>query len=319
LPAQWTLRRARDVYDQPFSDLLYEAQRVHRQQFDANTIQLSTLLSVKTGGCPEDCGYCSQSIHYDTGVRATRLMQQGAVVEAARAAKAAGATRFCMGAAWRGPNPRDLDRVCDMIAAVKALGLETCATLGRLQQGQAAQLRAAGLDYYSHNVDTSPRFYGAIISTRTLQDRLDTLESVREAGMRVCCGGIVGMGEQVDDRLDMLVLLANMPQQPESVPLNLWNEVAGVPVREHAERPDAISFVRLVASARIMLPGSMLRIAAGRQYMSDEAQALCFVAGANSIFLGETLLTTRNSDEATDLGLLQRLGIRVQEHPSESC
>ena len=309
-PPRFSREQAQALYDLPFNDLLFRAHSIHRDNFDPNEVQLSRLLSIKTGGCPEDCGYCSQSVHFDTGVTATRLMDTAEVVAAAKHAKASGATRFCMGAAWRNPKPRDLGKVCAMISQVKALGLETCATLGMLTDQQAMQLRDAGLDYYNHNVDTSPEHYGQIVTTRTLQDRLDTLARARASGMKLCCGGIVGMGEQVADRLGMLVLLANLDEPPESVPLNLWNEVAGVPVAERAERPDAIAFARLVACARIMMPNSVVRLSAGRQYMSEELQALCFFAGANSIFIGETLLTTRNTDEDAVPSLLGRLGLR---------
>ncbi|QRM32337.1 biotin synthase BioB [Microvirga sp. VF16] len=314
----WTRAKAEALYGLPFSDLLFRAHTLHRRHFNPNGIQLSRLLSIKTGGCPEDCGYCSQSARYDTGVTATRLMDLDDVVAAAGRAKAEGATRFCMGAAWRNPKPRDLSRVAAMIAAVKALGLETCATLGMLTEPQAEELRAAGLDYYNHNVDTSPAYYGEIITTRTLQDRLETLAHARRAGLKLCCGGIVGLGETLADRLDMLVLLANLAAPPESVPLNLWNEVPGVPVAAQAERPDAIAFARLIAVARIMMPTSVLRLSAGRQYMSDEAQALCFFAGANSLFLGETLLTTRNAGEERDAALFTRLGLTALS-PSEGA
>jgi biotin synthase len=307
----WTQEKAEALYLLPFSDLLFRAHTVHRRHFDPNGIQLSRLLSIKTGGCPEDCGYCSQSASYDTGVKATRLMALDDVVAAAVRAKTEGATRFCIGAAWRSPKPRDLSRVTAMIEAVKALGLETCATLGMLTERQAEELRASGLDYYNHNVDTSPAYYREIITTRTLEDRLETLANVRRAGLKLCCGGIVGLGETLADRLDMLVLLAKLDVPPESVPLNLWNEVPGVPVGAQAERPDAIAFARLVAVARIMMPTSVLRLSAGRQYMTDEAQALCFFAGANSIFLGETLLTTRNAGQERDAVLFARLGLKT--------
>jgi biotin synthase len=306
----WDRAQAEALYDLPFSDLLFRAQSCHRSRFDPNHVETASLLSIKTGACPEDCGYCSQSAHYDTGVKATRLMAQADVVETARRARDAGASRFCMAAAWRNPRDRDLDQVCGMVSAVKELGMETCATLGMLTAKQAARLHEAGLDFYNHNVDTSPEFYGKIITTRTLQDRIDTLAHVREAGIKVCCGGIVGMGETVADRLGMLVLLANMPGHPESVPINLWNEVRGVPVNDAAERPDAISLARLVAVARIMMPESVVRLSAGRQYMTDELQALCFLAGANSIFIGDVLLTTKNPQAARDADLLARLGVR---------
>ena len=306
----WDREEAEALYELPFADLMFRAQSVHRANFDANHVETASLLSIKTGGCPEDCGYCSQSAHYDTGVKATRLMAQADVVDTAQRAKDAGASRFCMAAAWRNPKDRDLDVVCGMVRAVKELGMETCATLGMLTAAQAARLREAGLDFYNHNVDTSPEFYDKIITTRTLADRIDTLAHVRQAGIKVCCGGIVGMGEQVEDRLGMLVLLANMQEHPESVPINLWNEVGGVPVNDTAERPDPIALVRLVALARIMMPKSVVRLSAGRQYMTDELQALCFLAGANSIFIGDVLLTTKNPQTARDADLLDRLGIR---------
>jgi biotin synthase len=305
----WSREEVERLYALPFADLMFQAQTVHRRNFDPNRIETASLLSIKTGGCPEDCGYCSQSAHYDTGLKATRLMGHDDVVETARRARDAGASRFCMAAAWRNPKDHDLDRVCDMVSAVKSLGLETCATLGMLTADQARRLADAGLDFYSHNVDTSPEFYGKIITTRTLQDRIETLAHVRESGMKVCCGGIVGMGEEAEDRLGMLVLLANLPSHPESVPINLWQVVKGVPVNETANRPDPIALVRLVATARIMMPKSVVRLSAGRQYMTDEAQALCFLAGASSIFIGDTLLTTKNPQRDHDAELLQRLGI----------
>jgi biotin synthase len=305
----WTREQAQALYDLPFADLMFRAQSAHRTCFDPNYVETASLLSIKTGGCPEDCGYCSQSAHYDTGLRATRLMAQTDVAAAARRARDAGATRFCMAAAWRNPKDRDLEEVCGMVSAVKELGMETCATLGMLTSAQAERLREAGLDFYNHNVDTSPEFYGHIITTRALQDRIETLARVREAGIKVCCGGIIGMGEKVDDRIGMLVLLANLPAHPESVPINLWNEVKGVPVNDTAERPDGIALARLVAVARIMMPNSVVRLSAGRQYMTDELQALCFLAGANSIFIGDVLLTTKNPQATRDANLLDRLGI----------
>ncbi|WP_298261280.1 biotin synthase BioB [Bradyrhizobium sp.] len=305
----WTRAEALALYDLPFADLMFRAQSVHRAHFNPNHVETASLLSIKTGGCPEDCGYCSQSAHYDTGVKATKLMAQADVVATARRARDAGATRFCMAAAWRNPKERDLDEVCRMVSAVKDLSMETCATLGMLTAPQAARLREAGLDFYNHNVDTSPEFYDQIITTRTLQDRIDTLAHVREAGIKVCCGGIIGMGEEVDDRLGMLVLLSNLPEHPESVPINLWNEVKGVPVNDTAERPDPIVLARLVAVARIMMPNSVVRLSAGRQYMTDELQALCFLAGANSIFIGDVLLTTKNPQTTRDADLLGRLGM----------
>src|SRR5579872_1125313 len=313
----WTRREAQALYDLPFADLMFQAQCIHRRHFDPNHVETASLLSIKTGGCPEDCGYCSQSAHYDTGLKATRLMAQADVVAAARRVRDAGATRFCMAAAWRNPKDRDLDEVCGIVSAVKQLGMETCATLGMLTGPQAARLSEAGLDFYNHNVDTSPEFYASIITTRTLQDRIDTLAHVRDAGIKVCCGGIIGMGEAIDDRLGMLVLLANLPDHPESVPINLWNEVAGVPVNDTAERPDPIALVRLIAVARIMMPKSVVRLSAGRQYMTDELQALCFLAGANSIFIGDVLLTTKNPQAARDAALFERLGVktRLAEQP----
>ncbi|UPK00282.1 biotin synthase BioB [Bradyrhizobium sp. 172] len=309
LRSNWERAEAQALYSLPFADLMFRAQSVHRDNFDPNHVQTASLLSIKTGGCPEDCGYCSQSAHYQTGLKATRLMDCADVVASAQRAKDAGASRFCMAAAWRSPKDRDLDQVCDMVSAVKGLGMETCVTLGMLTPNQAIQLFEAGLDFYNHNVDTSPEFYGKIISTRTLQDRIDTLAHVREAGIKVCSGGIVGMGERVEDRLGMLVLLANLPSHPESVPINMWNEVEGVPVNDTAERPEPFALVRLVATARIMMPKSVVRLSAGRQYMTDELQALCFFAGANSIFIGDTLLTTKNPQRDRDANLLDRLGI----------
>ncbi|MGY3485874.1 biotin synthase [Bradyrhizobium sp. USDA 4011] len=309
LRKNWERAEAEALYNLPFADLMFQAQGIHRANFDPNHVETASLLSIKTGGCPEDCGYCSQSAHYDTGLKATRLMPRDEVVAVAQRAKDAGATRFCMAAAWRSPKDRDLDQVCDMVSAVKGLGMETCVTLGMLTPDQAERLSDAGLDFYNHNVDTSPEFYDKIITTRTLQDRIDTLAHVRDAGIKVCCGGIIGMGEQVEDRLGMLMLLANLPTHPESVPINLWNEVKGVPVNDTAERPDPIALARLVATARIMMPKSVVRLSAGRQYMTDELQAMCFLAGANSIFIGDVLLTTKNPQRDRDADLLDRLGI----------
>jgi biotin synthase len=306
----WDRSEAEALYDLPFADLMFQAQSIHRRNFDPNHVETASLLSIKTGGCPEDCGYCSQSAHYDTGLKATKLMKQADVVATAQRAKDAGASRFCMAAAWRNPKDRDLDEVCGMVSAVKGLGMETCVTLGMLTPAQARRLHDAGLDFYNHNVDTSPEFYDKIITTRTLQDRIETLAHVRDAGIKVCCGGIVGMGEEVEDRLGMMVLLANLSAHPESVPINLWNEVKGVPVNETAERPDPISLARLVAVARILMPRSVVRLSAGRQYMTDELQALCFLAGANSIFIGDVLLTTRNPQRDRDTNLLDRLGLK---------
>jgi biotin synthase len=312
----WDRAEAEALYTLPFADLMFRAQTIHRAHFDPNHVETASLLSIKTGGCPEDCGYCSQSAHYETGLKATRLMDQADVVATAQRAKHAGASRFCMAAAWRSPKDRDLDRVCEMVSAVKELGMETCVTLGMLTPPQAVQLREAGLDFYNHNVDTSPEFYDRIITTRTIQDRIDTLAHVREAGIKVCCGGIIGMGEHVEDRLGMLVLLANLPSHPESVPINLWNEVRGVPVNDTAERPDPLALARLIAVARIMMPKSVVRLSAGRQYMTDELQALCFLAGANSIFIGDVLLTTKNPQRDRDASLLERLGIKSGLVPS---
>ena len=292
----------------PFADLLYHAQQVHREHFDANAVQLSTLLSIKTGGCPEDCGYCPQAARYDTGVTSQKLMELEDVLHAARAAKAAGASRFCMGAAWRGPKQRDLEPVLDMVREVKALGLETCATLGMLKDGQAKQLKNAGLDYYNHNLDTAPEFYGDIITTRAYQDRLDTLERVRDAGMNVCCGGIVGMGESISQRAGLIAQLANLDPYPESVPINLLVKIEGTPLAD-TEALDPLDFVRTIAVARITMPAARVRLSAGRQQMSDAVQALCFLAGANSMFYGEQLLTTGNPEVERDRALLDKLGM----------
>ncbi len=309
----WTSAQIEALFALPFTDLICDAQRVHREHQRPNTVQMSTLLSIKTGACPEDCAYCPQSVRYETGLERETLLELAEVRERARAAKAAGATRFCMGAAWRAPKPRDLDKVAAMVREVRALGLETCATLGMLSAEQARQLRDAGLDYYNHNIDTSPEFYGEIITTRAFQDRLDTLEAVRAAGLKVCCGGIVGMGETVRDRARMLQTLANLPQHPESVPINLLVRVPGTPL---AGQPpiDPLDFVRTIAVARIVLPKSYVRLSAGRAQMSDELQALAFLAGVNSIFYGEKLLTTGNPDIERDRALLERLGIRPEPH-----
>ncbi len=306
--AGWTRARALALFALPFNDLLFEAQSVHRRHFDPNRVQVATLLSIKTGACPEDCAYCPQSAHFDTGVGAERLMPLADVLDAAREAKAAGATRFCMGAAWRGPSERDLEAVAIMVAGVKALGLETCATLGLLKQGQAERLRHAGLDYYNHNIDTSESFYEEIVTTRRFSDRLETLERVRDAGIAVCCGGVLGMGETRRDRADLLVTLANMDPPPESVPINMLVRSPGTPLAEAADF-DPLEFVRTVGAARIMMPDSMVRLSAGRMEMDEATQALCFHAGANSIFHGETLLTTPNPDAAADAGLFEKLGI----------
>ncbi len=308
----WTREELRALFALPFPELIFRAQGVHRMRFDPREVQISTLLSIKTGGCPEDCAYCPQSVHYETGVPAAKLMKLDAVLEAAKAARDNGATRFCMGAAWRAPKDRDLDPVCDMIEGVKALGLETCVTLGMLTQPQAGRLKAAGLDYYNHNLDTSPEYYGAIITTRTYEDRLETLEHVRDAGIHVCCGGIVGMGESVEDRVGMIQALATLPAHPESVPINMLVQVAGTPV-SLGQVTDPIEFVRTIAVARIAMPDSMVRLAAGREQMSAETQVLCFLAGANSIFYGPKLLTTPNPLQARDQALLERLGMRPMQ------
>ena len=292
----------------PFADLMYQAQKVHRDRFDPNKIQLSTLLSIKTGGCSENCGYCPQSAHHDAGVDKQPMMKLDDVRAAASAARAAGASRFCMGAAWRGPKPRDLESVVEMVREVKALGLETCATLGMLKDGQAEQLKAAGLDYYNHNLDTAPDFYGDVITTRDYQDRLDTLERVRQAGLHVCCGGIVGMGESRTQRAGLIAQLAALDPQPESVPINLLVRVEGTPLAD-AEALEPLEFVRTIAVARIALPKSLVRLSAGRQQMSDVMQALCFLAGANSIFYGDKLLTTGNPEWERDQRLFEALGL----------
>ena len=308
----WTRAEVRALFERPFTDLVFEAARVHRLHFDPAEVQISTLLSIKTGGCPEDCAYCPQSAKFDTGVTAGKLMDAGAVLAEARAAKAAGASRFCMGAAWRSPKDRDVENVCRMIEGVKALGLETCATLGMLTAAQADRLRQSGLDYYNHNLDTSPEFYGEIITTRTYRDRLDTLDHVRAAGIAVCCGGIVGMGEGTDDRAGMIAALAGLPVHPESVPINMLVRVEGTPLADCGEL-DPLDFVRTIAVARITMPKSVVRLSAGREDMSEETQALCFLAGANSIFYGPRLLTTPNPDRDRDMRLLDRLGLRPME------
>ena len=304
----WSRSEISGLFALPFNDLIFQAQTVHRRHFDPNQVQMSTLLSIKTGGCSEDCAYCPQSAFYDTGVKAEKLMAVQAVLAEARRAKDGGATRYCMGAAWRSPKDRDLDTICEMIEGVRALGMETCVTLGMLTEEQTARLRDAGLDYYNHNIDTSEEYYGEIITTRTYQDRLDTLGRVRDAGIHVCSGGIVGMGEARDDRVGMLMTLANMPKHPESVPINMLVKVEGTPVDDQAAL-DPLEFVRTIAVARIMMPESMVRLSAGRETMSDEIQALCFLAGANSIFVGPKLLTTDNPERDRDDSLFDRLGI----------
>ncbi len=306
----WVAAEVASLFALPFNDLLFRAHATHRHHFDANAVQISTLLSIKTGACPEDCAYCPQSARYDTGLEREALMPLDEVLEAAGRAKAAGASRFCMGAAWRNPRPRDFARVLEMVEGVRGLGLETCATLGMLTDEQAANLKRAGLDYYNHNLDTSPEYYGDIITTRTYQDRLDTLSHVRDAGINVCCGGIIGMGEDVTDRAGLLMALANLPQHPESVPINMLVQVEGTPLCG-VDTLDGIEFVRMVAVARIMMPQSFVRLSAGRSAMSDELQALCFFAGANSVFYGEKLLTTGNPDTDHDQQLFRRLGVRA--------
>ena len=307
----WTLSEAKALYQQPFSDLLHQAQIAHRAHFDPNAVQISTLLSIKTGGCPEDCKYCPQSVHYDTGLDPHGLLPVDDVRECAQRAKRAGATRFCMGAAWRNPTDRQVDNIVELVEAVRDEGLETCATLGMLTAGQARKLADAGLEYYNHNLDTSPEFYGNVITTRTFQDRLDTLNHVRDSGINICSGGILGMGESSTDRASMLQQLANLSKHPESVPINMLVQIEGTPLHG-VESIDPIEFVKSIAVARILMPHSQVRLSAGRHEMSDEMQAMCFFAGANSIFYGEKLLTTDNCETNSDMKLFDRLGI----HPS---
>ncbi len=304
----WTLAEIKALFDRPFNDLLFDAQRLHRENFDPNAVQVSTLLSIKTGACPEDCAYCPQSASYDTGLERERLLPLEEVREAARNARDNGATRFCMGAAWRNPTDKNLDKVIDMIRAVKELGMESCVTLGMLTREQTRRLKQAGLDYYNHNLDTSPEYYREIITTRTYQDRLDTLENLREEDINVCCGGIIGMGESETDRAALLQQLANLPEHPQSVPINLLVQVENTPLYG-TEELDGIEFVRTIAVARILMPRSVVRLSAGRTAMTDELQALCFLAGANSIFYGDTLLTTPNPEQNRDQQLFERLGI----------
>jgi biotin synthase len=308
----WTPAEALALYEMPFNDLLFRAQTVHRQNFDPNRVQLSRLLSIKTGGCPEDCAYCSQSAKYESGLSASKLMEVERVIAEAKKARDGGATRYCMGAAWRNPKPRDMEAVVAMVKGVKALGMETCMTLGMLDRAQSDQLAHAGLDYYNHNIDTSERFYSEIITTRTFADRIETLENVRASGMKVCCGGILGMGEQPVDRIEMLTTLANLPEPPESVPINMLIPMDGTPL-QNAAPIEPIDFVRVVALARIMMPESVVRLSAGRTAMSDEMQALCFFAGANSIFVGDTLLTAGNPEKDKDMDLFARLGLEPTE------
>ncbi len=304
----WTVEEVEALFATPFMDLIFQAQQVHRQTFDANKIQVSRLISIKTGSCPEDCSYCPQSAHYATGLEKEKLMAVEEVVEAARKAKEEGASRFCMGAAWRGPKGDDFDVAVAMIEGVKALGMQTCATFGLLDKFQANRLKEAGLDYYNHNIDTSPEHYKEIISTRTFQDRLDTLEVVRDAGLHVCSGGIIGLGETRTDRAKMLLELANMPKHPDSVPINLLIPIPGTPLAD-AERPDPLDFVSCIAAARIMMPKSFVRLSAGREGMTDEMQSLCFLAGANSVFCGHKLLTAKNAKPGDDKSLFGRLGL----------
>lgn len=306
---RWSVEQIEDLFALPFNDLIFKAQQVHRENFNPNQVQLSTLLSIKTGGCPEDCAYCPQSAKYDTGVEAEKLMPLDQVLQAAQAAKDKGASRFCMGAAWRSPKDHQIEQVAEMVTAVKGLGLETCVTLGMLKDQQAKALRDAGLDYYNHNLDTSPDFYGDIISTRTYQDRLDTLDHVREAGIKVCCGGIVGMGETPTQRAGLIAQLANMDTPPESVPINNLVQVEGTPLAG-LEELDPLEFVRTIAVARITMPKSYVRLSAGREEMSESTQALCFLAGANSIFYGEKLLVTDNPDATKDELLFKKLGLQ---------
>jgi len=308
----WTLDEIKALFELPFNDLMFQAQSAHRSNFDPNSVQISTLLSIKTGACPEDCSYCSQSARNDAELERERLLPMEEVVEKARTAKHNGASRFCMGAAWRNPTDKNLDKVIEMVEAVHALGLETCVTLGMLTQQQTQKLKQAGLDYYNHNLDTSPEYYGDIITTRTYQDRLDTLDHVRDAGINVCCGGIVGMGEQEEDRVSLLQQLANLPKHPESVPINMLVQVEGTPLHG-VEKIDELDFVRTIAVARIIMPESWIRLSAGRTEMSDEMQALCFFAGANSIFYGDKLLTTTNPDENHDRILFGKLGINTAD------
>jgi biotin synthase len=311
-PVAWSLEEVAALFDLPFADLMFRAQTVHREHHDPNKVQLSTLLSIKTGGCSEDCGYCPQAARYSTGVEDEAMMDVSAVVSAAKLARENGASRFCMGAAWRGPKQRDLDPVLEMVREVKALGLETCCTLGMLKEGQAEQLKSAGLDYYNHNLDTAPEVYGDIVTTRDYQDRLDTLERVRSAGMNVCCGGIVGMGESRTERAGLIAQLANLDPHPESVPINYLVQVEGTPLHKalHGKKAlDWSEFVRTIAVARITMPGSFVRLSAGREEMNEATQALCFLAGANSIFYGEKLLTTGNPDVGRDRAMFAKLGV----------
>ncbi|EGC98736.1 biotin synthase BioB [Burkholderia pseudomultivorans] len=317
-PQRWRVADVVALFELPFNDLIFRAQQVHREHFDANAVQLSTLLSIKTGGCEEDCGYCSQSSHHDTGLKAEKLMDVDAVLDAARAAKANGASRFCMGAAWRNPKERHMPALTEMVRGVKELGLETCMTLGMLEQEQAQQLASAGLDYYNHNLDTSPEFYGQVISTRTYQDRLDTLDRVRDAGINVCCGGIIGMGESRRERAGLISQLANLNPYPDSVPINNLVAIEGTPLAGTAPL-DPFEFVRTIAVARITMPKAVVRLSAGREQLDDGLQALCFLAGANSMFYGDQLLTTSNPQSQKDRALFERLGIRASDADAMSA
>ncbi|MFD1092284.1 biotin synthase BioB [Providencia vermicola] len=308
---QWTIKQANELFSMPFFELLFQAQQIHRQHFDPQQVQVSTLLSIKTGACPEDCKYCAQSARYKTGLETERLMEVQQVLESAKKAKQAGSTRFCMGAAWRNPKERDMPYLEMMVKEVKSLGMETCMTLGMIDNSQAQRLAEAGLDYYNHNLDTSPEYYGNIITTRTYQDRLDTLGNVRNAGIKVCSGGILGLGEKISDRAALLVQLANLPKPPESVPINMLMKVEGTPMADN-EDVDAFDFIRTIAVARIMMPTSYVRLSAGREYMNEQTQALCFMAGANSVFYGCKLLTTPNPDENKDLALFRKLDINPE-------
>ncbi|AOI93503.1 biotin synthase BioB [Burkholderia pseudomultivorans] len=315
---RWRVADVVALFELPFNDLIFRAQQVHREHFDANAVQLSTLLSIKTGGCEEDCGYCSQSSHHDTGLKAEKLMDVDAVLDAARAAKANGASRFCMGAAWRNPKERHMPALTEMVRGVKELGLETCMTLGMLEEEQAQQLASAGLDYYNHNLDTSPEFYGQVISTRTYQDRLDTLDRVRDAGINVCCGGIIGMGESRRERAGLISQLANLNPYPDSVPINNLVAIEGTPLAGTAPL-DPFEFVRTIAVARITMPKAVVRLSAGREQLDDGLQALCFLAGANSMFYGDQLLTTSNPQSQKDRALFERLGIRASDADAMSA
>ncbi|NET71290.1 MAG: biotin synthase BioB [Sphaerospermopsis sp. SIO1G2] len=311
----WALTEVETLFAMPFHEVLYNAHTIHRAHHDPGRVQASSLLSIKTGGCPEDCSYCPQSAHFDTPVKASKLLDAAPVIEAAKRAKVAGATRFCMGAAWRSPKKRDMPALVEMITQVRAMGMETCMTLGMVDVQQAAELKAAGLDYYNHNLDSSESYYKEIITTRTYQDRLDTLANIREAGLRTCCGGIVGMGESREDRIAFLHQLATLPSHPESVPINLLVRVEGTPLHDKIPALPPLEFVRTIAVARCLMPASYVRLSAGREHMDDSTQALCFFAGANSIFFGDTLLTTPNPEASDDLTLLRTLGISLEEAP----